>query len=142
MSNDTLSCSQGSGHSTSKRVTVRFNVVEEFLAELRAAPPCAEPVLRLTRLFQGNGQFPIESVSVLAGYLRYVGRELVLVEMRRFCGERHPHEGESKAEVLSGQVMAEIEAGVLVFNKEHRNLADTDANYRPPIVVRAGRYEV
>lgn len=157
MSNDTLSCSQH-GHSTgSKRVTVRFNVVEEFLEEFAAAPPGAEPVMRVTRLIQGNGSYPIESVSVLAAYLRYVGAqvsvqegvirhwggELCLVELRRFCGERHVHEApESKAELLAQQTMAEIEAGVLMFNKEKRNLDPTDTNYLPPIVVRAGRYEV
>lgn len=50
---------------------LRFNDPDEFLAELRQAPPDAEPVLRLTvrrRLDPHTGAFA--HVSVVAGYLR------------------------------------------------------------------------
>jgi hypothetical protein len=156
MSNDTLSCCPTDGHPNghhalngkmrwNNHVRVRFNAVDEFLEELKEARPTLEPVLRLTTEYMTRGDVPITGVTVVAGYLRVLpDGHLNLVELRRFCGERHVHETEkTKVDLRAAEVVAEIEGAVLVMNKQGGcALPATDVNYVPPILVRAGRYEL
>ena len=96
----------------------------------------------MTQVLKQNGSMPIISVSVVAGYLREVRGTVHLVELHRFCGEKHAHDGgEMKAHTLAEQVMREIEGAVLVINKESEHLPASDVNYWP-IHARAGRYEI
>ena len=80
---------------------VTFNVVEEFLEELRleAISPqaIAEGIIRLTVRYQQHKEMPcIRHVTVLAG----VRIRETVVELRQYCGdiwEPAPHGGDDKA---------------------------------------------
>jgi hypothetical protein len=62
-------------------MTVRFNSVQEFTAELRADPP---KVLRATKSFTQTDTLPIQHVSVIATYLNSAGQ---IVRLDRYVGQ-------------------------------------------------------
>lgn len=71
-------------------MTLRFNAVDEFLDELRAAGPNVEPVLRLTTRFRRNGGVPIVGLAVLASYLREVSGQVLCVSLVAEVGSQFP----------------------------------------------------
>ncbi len=75
-------------------VRVHFTDTQEFIDEMRKAPPNVERVVRVTKQFRSSNVAPgIKNVSVLATYLRQVTASLdmpaplQIIELRRDCGD-------------------------------------------------------
>ena len=103
---------------------VRFNNPEEFLAELAAAPPNVEPVVRITRRYTQAGDSPIQWLSVVATYVRILNPDAIghsepayaVVELVKVIGDLWPHgmgqtaQHQATAEALMTRLTAAAEA--------------------------------
>jgi hypothetical protein len=105
-------------------MTVRFNSVQEFEAELRADPP---KVLRATKSFAQTNHLPIQHVSVIATFLNSAGQ---IVRLDRYVGQylgRGPETSLDRTVMdRADKVLKQLEMLAREFNIE----------------VRAGLYEI
>lgn len=79
---------------------VRFNLADEFCAELLQRGPDVEPLVRLTRRTTRTDQLPVTHLTVVAGYVRHVANALCgeghleIVRLETYCGQVWPGRGD------------------------------------------------
>jgi hypothetical protein len=112
-------------------VKVSFHNLDEFLAELEAAPPNVEPILRHTGSYHGSSITPgLQKVFILATYLRLAGGVLQLVELQRYLGQQWQTMGDTAANQKTTHTLESCQ----------RQL--DDAATRLHLTVRPGTYEL
>jgi hypothetical protein len=105
-------------------MTVRFNSIQEFTAELRADPP---KVLRLTKSFAQTDHAPLQHVSVIATYVNTGGQ---IVRLDRHIGQ------------MFGGRMPETEIDRKVMDRADKVIRELETFAQEfKIEVRAGVYE-
>jgi hypothetical protein len=115
-------------------IKVWFTDSEEFLEELGKEPPNISKVIRLTKTFKHSDKLPLQSVSVVATFLRHqwLSESVAIierVELKCPCGQIHDYSDEDE---LTKRVMNRAEEIQDKIEKTAKSLQ---------IDVRAGIYD-
>lgn len=96
---------------------VKFNDVDEFIAELEKTKPL-DGILRLTRLAEQSATMPIRHLSVMATFLKDTPPTVQIIELRRYCGQVWGHASRSDEVVIerAKETMDKIEDAVAAMN--------------------------